>query len=175
MGTDGGDVVQLEIPARPEYLALVRLLVSASASGVPMFPDDRIDDLRLAVSEVCTNAIEAHVRATRDRRPSSPGDPAGADDRPEQLDHADQIVIRCRLSDDAVEVEVRDHGLGFDPASLSDHPPVTDPRRLDYERGLGIPLVRILTDEVEFHPTADGTSVRMVLNAVPPTLANDGD
>ena len=129
------------------------MIVAASASALPLFPDDRIDDLRLAVSEVCTNAIEAQARA---RRANGAGEPVGED----------HIVIRCHLVEERVELEVRDHGTGFDPGALVSHPPVTDPTRLDYERGLGIPLVRILTDEVEFDSTAAGTTVRMVLNAL---------
>jgi len=155
MGTDSGDVVQLEIPARPEYLALVRVLVSASAAAIPLFPDDRLDDLRLAVSEACTNAIEAQVRARRD---GHEGD--------------DHILIRCHLADDQVAIEVRDHGTGFDPDALVEHPPVTDPSRLDHERGLGIPLIRILSNEVEFRPLPDGTLVRMVLHALPPASSD---
>ncbi len=58
---------------------------------------------------------------------------------------------------------MEDRGHGFDPADLPDHPPVTDPDRLKFERGLGIPLIRALVDEVEFSPTADGTSVRLVM------------
>jgi serine/threonine-protein kinase RsbW len=148
-----GEVVELEIPARPEYLALARLLVAAAVAGDPMFPEDRLDDLRLAVSEACTNAMEAQARAALDR--------AGGNG--ELLE--EPIQIRCQLDDAHVEVEVTDHGSGFDPAVLSDHPPVTDPSRLDYERGLGIPLIRILTDEVEFRPSPEGTTVRMVLYA----------
>ena len=148
-----GEVVELEIPARPEYLALARLLVAAAVAGDPLFPEDRLDDLRLAVSEACTNAMEAQARASVSR--------AERNGTMVEL----PIQIRCQLDVEQVEVEVTDHGEGFDPAALSDHPPVTDPARLDYERGLGIPLIRILTDEVEFTPSPTGTRVRMVLYA----------
>jgi serine/threonine-protein kinase RsbW len=149
-----GEVVELEIPARPEYLALARLLVAAAVAGDPVFPEDRLDDLRLAVSEACTNAMEAQARAARSRSGRNGHNPA-----------TEPIQIRCQLDIEQVEVEVTDHGDGFDPDALSEHPPVTDPTRLDYERGLGIPLIRILTDEVEFKPSPTGTRVRMVLYA----------
>ena len=55
-----GQVVELEIPARAEFVSLARLLVSAMASSDTLLPDERIDDLKIAVSEACTNAIEAH-------------------------------------------------------------------------------------------------------------------
>jgi serine/threonine-protein kinase RsbW len=148
------ELVELEIPARAEYLALARLLVAAAVSGDPLFPEDRLDDLRLAVSEACTNAMEAQARAAEHRTGTNGNG-----------DGSDPILIRCQLGIERVEVEVIDHGQGFDPDTLSEHPPVTDPNRLDYERGLGIPLIRILTDEVEFRPSPSGTSVRMVLYA----------
>ena len=52
--------VQLEIPAGAEFVALARLVVSAMASAETQLSDDRVDDLKIAVSEACTNAIEAH-------------------------------------------------------------------------------------------------------------------
>jgi anti-sigma regulatory factor (Ser/Thr protein kinase) len=62
-----------------------------------------------------------------------------------------------------VEVLIRDRGSGFDPKRLRPHPPVTDPARLDFERGLGIPLIRALTDDVAFESSEKGTDVRLVL------------
>lgn len=144
------EIVALEIPARPDFLALARLIVAATAAADPLLPEDRIEDLRLAVSEACTNAIEAHQRVGSE--PSN-------------------IRIECRLGPEQVEVEVQDRGAGFDPDDLVDHPPASDPTRLNHERGLGIPLIRVLTDEVEFRPTVDGTAVRMVLRVAAPRPA----
>ncbi|MEY2567553.1 MAG: serine/threonine-protein kinase RsbW [Actinomycetota bacterium] len=133
--------VELEIPARPEYIALVRLVVSSLASGRRVLADERVDDLKLAVSEACTNAIEAH----------------GA------LDVEERVRVRCQDGDDRFEVSIDDRGEGFDPTSLPEHPPVTDPERLNFERGLGIPLIRTLVDEVRFDSGNGGTSVTMTL------------
>ena len=140
-GTVAGEVIELEIPARAEFVALARLVVSALAASDSNLADERIDDLKLAVSEACTNAIEAH-------------DAAGSDER---------VLVRCRAGEDALEVCVEDRGHGFDPAELPDHPPVTDPDRLKFERGLGIPLIRALVDEVEFSSSGGGTAVRIVM------------
>jgi serine/threonine-protein kinase RsbW len=136
-----GEVIELEIPARAEFVALARLVVSALAASDSTLADERIDDLKLAVSEACTNAIEAHSAA-------------GSSER---------VLVRCKAAADSMEVYVEDRGHGFDPAQLPDHPPVTDPDRLKFERGLGIPLIRALVDEVEFSPTDKGTSVRLVM------------
>src|SRR3954468_13800188 len=120
--------VQLEIPAGAEFVALARLVVSAMASAETQLSDDRIDDLKIAVSEACTNAIEAHGAVATDER----------------------VLVRCRRAGEQMEVTVEDRGGGSAPGTLPEHPPVTDPDRLRFERGLGIPLIRSLVDEVEF-------------------------
>lgn len=142
------ELVQLELPARPDVLALARLVVAALASADPGFDDERLDDLRLAVSEACTNAIEAQLRAGPDRL-----------DAP--------IIVRCWVGDGRAEVEIRDSGAGFDPNALPEHPAATDPTRLDFERGLGVPLIRLLSDKVEFRSSPQGTVVTMTFEAGP--------
>ena len=136
-----GEVVELEIPARAEFVALARLVVSAIAASDSTLADERIDDLKLAVSEACTNAIEAHGAISTDER----------------------VLLRCSADGGTVEVSIQDRGRGFDPAQLPDHPPVTDPDRLKFERGLGIPLIRALVDEVEFSSSDQGTAVRLLM------------
>jgi serine/threonine-protein kinase RsbW len=136
-----GEIVALEIPARAEFVALARLVVSAMAASDGDLADEQVDDLKIAVSEACTNAIEAYAEA--------------ADDEP--------VLIRCWTGDRGLEVSIEDRGPGFDPSNLPDHPPVTDPDRLRFERGLGIPLIRALVDEVEITSTQGGTAVRMVM------------
>lgn len=129
--------VVLEIPARPEYLHLVRQVVAAAAQLEPTFPDERIDDLRIAVSEAATNAVEAHVGSSAEER----------------------ILLRCDLSDEGIQVEVLDRGGGFD---VGEHQPV---RRADQlaERGFGLPLMRELADEADITTRDDGTAVRLTV------------
>ena len=83
--------------------------------------------------------------------------------------------MRCVLSDGCIEVEITDHGGGFDPDRLAAHPDVTSPDRLNYEGGLGIPLIRMLADDLEFRRTDDGTTVVMRFEprdpGVAPTIA----
>lgn len=130
-------VVELHIPPSLEFVALARLVVSSLAGSRRALDDEKIDDLKLAVSEACTNAIEA--RADRG------------------------VAIRCFESDDRLEVTVADQGSGFDISELPDQPPVTDPQRLEFERGLGIPLMRSLVDELDISSSDEGTSVRLTV------------
>lgn len=142
-------LVELEIPPRLDYLAVVRLVVVTAASLEPPLPESRLDDLRLAVTEACSNAIKAH--------------------RPEAAD--DPVVITCRLEEDRFVVDIRDRGPGFDPDTLSALPAPGDPRRLHHESGLGIPLIRVLSDEVAFRPGGDGTIVSITLHRPAPQPA----
>lgn len=141
----GDPAIELQIPARPEFIGLARLVVSSLASSRRRLADDRIHDLKLAVSEACTNAIEVHAGLAIDER----------------------VRLRWVERDDRLEVAVQDCGPGFDLAALPAHPPVTDPERLNFERGLGIPLIRTLVDHVDFAPSPGGTSVRMVMYCGP--------
>jgi serine/threonine-protein kinase RsbW len=135
-------VVELEIPARPAYLSLVRLMVDAAVGSLaPGVGGARLDDLKLAVTEACSNAIEAHQTRWTDH----------------------PVLVRCQLDDSTVTVEVADHGGGFDPHELSSLPAATDPSRLRHESGLGIPLMRTLTDDLAFVPSSDGTTVRLTV------------
>jgi anti-sigma regulatory factor (Ser/Thr protein kinase) len=135
-------VVELEIPARPAYLSLVRLVVDAAVGSLaPGLGGARLDDLKLAVTEACSNAIEAHQSAWSD----------------------EPVVIRCQLDDRMVMVEIADRGGGFDPSDLAALPAATDPLRLRHESGLGIPLMRTLADDLTFVADPDGTTVRLTV------------
>ena len=136
--------VELEIPARPEYVSLARLVISSLASSRRELADDRIDDLKLAVSEACTNAIEAY--------------PAAGEER---------VILRWRDGPDRLEIDVQDEGPGFDPSTLPERLTVADPARPQFDRGLGVPLMRALVDEVVFSSSDDGTSVAIIVYCPP--------
>jgi serine/threonine-protein kinase RsbW len=135
--------VTIEIPPRNDYLALVRRTVATTARLQGGVTDRRVDDLSLAVSEACTNAINA-ARA-RDR--------------------SEPIVVAVLLNDHDVTVTVTDRAGGFVVEDVDPSPAADDPGRLRHERGLGLPLIRSLADEVVFTPVDDGTEVRIRVNA----------
>jgi len=136
------EVVELTVPARAEHLALVRAVVTALADSTAHLAPARLEDLRLAVSEASMNAIEAYGRQGR------PGAP---------------ITMRLVAEPGSIEIEIGDEAGGFDPDGLVPHPPADAPERLHHERGLGVPLMRQLADEVEFRDERGGTTVRLVL------------
>ncbi len=54
---DGEDSVELDLPARPEFIGLTRLIVSGLAAHAD-FSVDEIEDVRIAVDEMCATLIE---------------------------------------------------------------------------------------------------------------------
>jgi len=138
----GGEEVILRVPAKADYIALVRVVLAAAAAIDPDSRDDRVDDLRIAVSEAVTNAVEAHKAAGTDSH----------------------VEVRCFTNGHEVEVTVRDRGPGFDPDSVEPAPDAEDPRRLFFEHGLGLPLMRKLVDKTDIQSDDDGTLVRLVID-----------
>lgn len=134
-------VLELDVPSSPEYIAIVRLVVASVASARRELADERVDDLKLAVSEACTNAIEAN-------RQVSAGSP---------------VHVEVWESPDRLEVCIEDVGAGFDPDKVASPPPFTDPQRINFERGLGIPLIRSLVDSASFVRKQQGMLVRMTV------------
>jgi len=48
--------VKLTLPARPENVSVIRHVLGAFAEALRL-PDDLVEDLRLAVTEACTNVV----------------------------------------------------------------------------------------------------------------------
>lgn len=132
---------EIEIPPAFEHLAMVRSVLSTALEAEPVLKEERLQDLRLAVSEGTTNAIEAHQKAGSE----------------------EAVAVRITVNPKKVTVRISDSGGGFDPEKLKKHPPVTDPERLEYERGLGVTLMRRLSDECTITATKKGTTVSLVI------------
>ena len=49
----------MSIPAASAYVGIIRLAVASLARSAG-FDEERVDDIRIAVSEACTNAVLAH-------------------------------------------------------------------------------------------------------------------
>ena len=103
-----GRTIELELPPRNDYLALARRAVAAAARLHGAVADRRVEDLSLAVSEACTNA----VNACRARGIDAP------------------VHLRVELTSDSVLVTVTDHAGGFEPDDVDPIPAAEDPRRL---------------------------------------------
>jgi serine/threonine-protein kinase RsbW len=128
--TEGGRSVHLTIPARPEYITLGRLTLTALA-GVRPVSDETLHDLKLALTEACTNSVQ-HAY----------GDGDGT------------VEIHYELEPDRLVVEVVDQGPGFQVLEREEDEADGELS----ESGLGLAIIRALADDVEIGPVADGGS-----------------
>lgn len=55
-------VVELDVPPRSVYVGVVRLAVAALGRSLDM-AEESVEDLKIAVSEACANAVIAHEEA----------------------------------------------------------------------------------------------------------------
>ena len=133
---DAGRTVRLTIPAKPEYITLSRLALSGLSRVRPL-ADDTLADLKLALTEACSNS----VRHAYD-------------------DGEGHVDIQFVLLDDRLVIEVADDGTGFEPHSTD---PVAPGGELS-EGGLGIAIIRSIADEVEIAdgPGGRGSRLRFV-------------
>ncbi len=140
-----GDRIEVRIPAHAEYVRVVRLVVTGVASRLAFSVDD-IEDIKLAVTEACNNAIlHASPQNAADKLPV--------------------VVVQFAPRREALEILVSDEGRvappGLPEAATR---PLTHDSTADLpESGWGLLLIQALMDEVEHHtgPTSD-TTVRMV-------------
>ena len=130
--SDVRHLVRLTIPARPEYITLGRLALTAIA-GVRPLSDETLHDLKLALTEACTNSVQ---HAYQDGRVGT-------------------VEILYELEPDRLAVEVADQGPGFEVAEDGEG---GDGEGELSESGLGIAIIRALADEVEIGPRDDGGS-----------------
>lgn len=87
------ETIKMEISANPEYVSIIRLTTSGIANKVGFCIDD-IEDLKVAISEACTNAIK------------------------HSLD--ERFIIIYSIIENGLTIEVIDNGKGYDRSSVSE-------------------------------------------------------
>ena len=124
--------VRLTIPAKPEYITLVRLALSGLSRLRPL-SEETLGDLKLAVTEACTNSVRHGY----------------------QEGGEGTVEILYELRPDRFVVEVADDGPGFDASG--DRP--TEESLA--EGGLGIAIIKAVSDEFESGKRHDGRGSRL--------------
>jgi len=135
----GEETVELHIPSvlGAEKEAVKKAAELARGMG---FSENRIEDLKTAVAEACTNAIE----------------------HGNEFDAATMVGIVLTVGADRLQVAVHDEGKDFGPAE----PPDIDRKMEEYasRRGWGRFLIENLTDSVTFERRPNGGNlVKMVV------------
>jgi serine/threonine-protein kinase RsbW len=122
--------VRLSIPAKAEYITLGRLALTAIARVRPLSAET-LSDLKLALTEACTNSVRHAYREGR----------------------SGTVQIVYQIEPDRLVVEVADDGRGFDPNET-----LQDGNGDLSEGGLGIAIIRAVADEVEIGERESGGS-----------------
>lgn len=94
------ETIKMEITSNPEYVGIIRLTTSGIANKVGFSMDD-IEDMKVAVSEACTNAIK----------------------------HSNDDVFNIMFSilENGLTIEIQDNGKGYDVEN-AEKPDLANPR-----------------------------------------------
>ena len=127
--------VRLTIPAKAEYITLVRLALSGISRLRPL-SEEALGDLKLAVTEACSNSVRHGYGNGQEGT----------------------VQVSYELLEDRLVVEVEDDGPGFDP-----NRPLAPGESLT-EGGLGLAIIKSVADEFEAgeRPEGGGSRLRFV-------------
>ena len=124
--------VAICLPQEASSVRLIRLAVTNTLSvfGVD---DDCIEEIRLALSEACTNVVQ-------------------------HAEPADEYEVRLEVDDQRCAISVTNRGAGFDADDLRGVMPGPDS-----PRGRGVAIMEAVMDQVEFRSEPEaGTVVHLV-------------
>lgn len=124
------DYVEIRVPAKPQYVSVLRLTVSGLATRVGFTYDD-IEDIKIATGEAVTNVVHHAYE-----------------------EHEGEVVLGCALYEDKIEIMVSDYGNSFNFEEIrSKIGPYTEDENVELlrEGGLGLYLMDTLMDEVKLN------------------------
>ncbi|HEU4322262.1 MAG TPA: ATP-binding protein [Roseiflexaceae bacterium] len=132
--------VHVNIPSNPVFERVVRASASEIGQAVGLSPE-RIEDLKLAVSEAVNNAI----------------------DHGNQRQTAKLVEVTFALDHDKLEVRISDQGEGTDKVDFSRR--VVEEQNLESGmlRGFGLYLISELVDDCEITSSQNGTVMTLRL------------
>ena len=94
------ETIKMEISSNPEYVGIIRLTTSGIANKIGFSIDD-IEDIKVAVSEACTNAIKHS--------------------------NDNKFFITFYILENGLAMEIEDKGKGYDVESLH-QPDLNNPK-----------------------------------------------
>lgn len=124
------DYVEMRVPAKPQYVSVMRLTISGLASRMGFSYDD-IEDLKIATGEAITNVVHHAYK-----------------------DGDGEIMIGCALFEDKLEIMVSDYGNSFNFEEIKAKiGPYKEDENVSMlrEGGLGLYLMDTLMDEVKLN------------------------
>lgn len=127
------DFVEMKVPAKPEYVGVIRLSLSGIANRMG-FSYEAIEDLKVAISEAVTNVVSHAYK-----------------------DDKGEVGLGFGIYEDRLEVMVADRGKSFNFKEVrkkigpfkekEQYMPIADLR----EGGFGLLLINTLMDKVEIN------------------------
>jgi serine/threonine-protein kinase RsbW len=132
--------VLVNIPSNPIFERVVRASADELGQAIGLSPE-RVEDLKLAVSEAVNNAI----------------------DHGNQREAAKLVEVTFVLDPDKLEVCIRDQGSGVDEIDFSRR--IVEEHNLDsgMHRGFGMYLISSLVDEYDVRSSQQGTVMTLRL------------
>ena len=94
------ETIKMEISANPDFVSIIRLTTSGIANKIGFSIED-IEDIKVAVSEACTNAIKHS--------------------------YDKNVNITYTILKNGLDIEIKDNGKGYDVKSI-DEPDLTNPK-----------------------------------------------
>ncbi len=136
-----GNSIELRLPSRLGY-EKVAMNTAASVARLMGFAEERVEDLKTAVSEACINAME----------------------HGNKMDSALTVGVILSMDADSLEVKVTDTGDG--PQTKAAAPDIDKKMHGEEDaRGMGMFLIQALVDEAEWVSSPpSGSYARMVIH-----------
>ncbi|KJF26391.1 ATP-binding protein [Clostridium aceticum] len=132
MKEKNSDIIKLSVPNKPEYVGIIRLTTSGIANRMG-FDIEEIEDIKVAISEACTNAITHGIC------------------------QEENFNVDFYTDEEKLVISVYDNGKGC----LSDNIKIPNMEELK-EGGLGIFIIKSLMDDVEISSNSGkGTLIKM--------------
>ncbi len=122
----------LTLPVDHQYVAVVRHLAESTLTELQV-DGECIDDIALALTEACANVI-------------SHGDPS------------DGFDVELAVEGSICRISIRERGDAFDAAALDGAGDAEE----HLTHGRGVPLMRMLVDDLSYQPDETGTTVVLV-------------
>lgn len=130
------DSIKLTLPTKPEYVSLARLTIASVANNMGFSIGD-VEDLKVAVSEACTNALNHSLN-----KPDTTYD------------------LTYLVENEKLVFTVTDKGVGFEPETVNE--PDLSGKQIN---GFGLFIIKSLMDKVEIvSERGAGTSITMIKN-----------
>lgn len=130
--------MKLEIPSKSHNESFARVVVAAFASQLDPTIEE-LSDVKTAVSEAVTNAI---IHGYENK--------------------SGIVVIKCRIDDRRLTVEIIDFGQGIEDVELARQPLYTSKPELE-RSGMGFTVMESFMDELEVESVpGNGTIVKMI-------------